>query len=326
MYSGSLTSPGSWDDAYVDPVRPGARIGLGCMPMSFGYVDAESEDDPGSVIGLALELGVTMFDTADVYGPFTNEELLGRALQGRRHEATIATKVGLVVGPNGGYPLSRDARPERIAVEVRSSLQRLRTDVIDLYYLHRVDERVPLEESWGAMSKLVDEGLVRAIGLSEVTVDQLDRAHAIHAVGAVQSELSLWTRDPLDDVVGWCERNGCAFVPFSPLGRGFLTGTITDASFDEGDFRASNPRFTEEAIGANQAIVEVVRAVAGRHDATSAQVALAWVLAQSPNVLPIPGTKRRRYLEENVAASSLPLTTDDLAELDAMPSPSAPRY
>ena len=307
-------------------VGPGARIGLGCMPMSFGYVDAASEDDPAAVIGRALELGVAMFDTADVYGPFTNEELVGRALEGRRRDATIATKWGLVAGPTGGYPLARDARPERAAEAVRASLERLRTDVIDLYYLHRVDDHVPLEESWGAMAALVEQGSVRAIGLSEVGVDELERAHAIHPVAAVQSELSLWTRDALDEVVPWCANHDAAFVPFSPLGRGFLTGTITQGGFDARDFRASNPRFTDEAIASNQAIVTVVRRVAERHEATPAQVALAWTLAQGPHVLPIPGTKRVRYLEENVAATELALTDDDLADLDAAPPASAPRY
>jgi aryl-alcohol dehydrogenase-like predicted oxidoreductase len=296
------------------------------MPMSFGYVDAPSEDDPATVIGSALDLGVTMFDTADVYGPFTNEELLGRALEGRRHEATIATKAGLVVGPSGGYPLRRDGRPEHIAEAVRASLGRLRTDVIDLYYLHRVDERVPLEESWDAMSGLVHEGLVRAVGLSEVGVGELDRAHSIHPVAAVQSELSLWTRDALDEVVPWCAAHGAAFVPFSPLGRGFLTGTIATAAFDGRDFRATNPRFTEQAVEANQAIVTVVRAVAERVGATPAQVALAWTLAQGRHVMPIPGTKRLRYLQENVAAATVMLSSDDLAALDAMPASSAPRY
>jgi aryl-alcohol dehydrogenase-like predicted oxidoreductase len=310
----------------VDLAASGSRIGLGCMPMSFGYVDAASEDDPATVIGRALDLGVTMFDTADVYGPFTNEELLGRALGRRRHEATIATKVGLVVGESGGYPLQRDGRPEHIAEAVRASLRRLRTDVIDLYYLHRVDGQVPLEESWGALAGLVHEGLVRAVGLSEVGVDELERAHAMHPVTAVQSELSLWTRDALDEVVPWCAAHGAAFVPFSPLGRGFLTGSIETASFDERDFRATNPRFTDEAIAANQAIVAVVRSVAGRSGATPAQVAIAWTLAQGPHIMPIPGTKRVRYLQENVAAANLTLTHDDLAALDAMPASIAPRY
>ncbi|HVF08871.1 MAG TPA: aldo/keto reductase [Actinomycetota bacterium] len=310
----------------IDLLRAGSRIGLGCMPMSFGYADAGSDDAPDAVIGRALDLGVTMFDTADVYGPFTNEDLVGRALEGRRGEATIATKVGLVVGPDGGYPLSRDARPERIVEQVHGSLRRLRTDTIDLYYLHRVDEHVPIEESWGAMAELVDAGHVRTLGLSEVGIDELERAHAIHAVAAVQSELSLWTRDALDEVVPWCAAHGALFVPFAPLGRGFLTGTITQAGFEPGDFRASNPRFTDESIEANQRLVRIVRAVANRHGATPAQVALAWTLAQGSHVLPIPGTKRINYLEENVGAASLQLSLADLADLDAAPLPTAPRY
>jgi aryl-alcohol dehydrogenase-like predicted oxidoreductase len=188
----------------------------------------------------------------------------------------LATKVGLLVGPSDGYPLLRDARPERILEEIDGSLRRLRTDVIDLYYLHRVDEQVPLEDTWGAMSTLVRAGKVRSLGLSEVSVDDLERAHAIHPVTAVQSELSLWTRDALREVVPWCAANGAAFVPFAPLGRGFLTGAITAASFDDADFRAQNPRFTPEAIAANLAIVDRVRRVADRHGATPAQVALAW--------------------------------------------------
>ncbi len=310
----------------IDLRRHGSQIGLGCMPMSFGYMDDASEDTPDGVIGRALDLGVTMFDTADVYGPFTNEDLVGRALADRRDEATIATKVGLVVGPTGGYPLTRDARPERIVEQVHGSLQRLRTDTIDLYYLHRVDDLVPLEESWGAMASLVEAGLVRALGLSEVGVDELVVAHAIHPVAAVQSEFSLWTRDPLEAVVPWCAEHGASFVPFSPLGRGFLTGTITEARFEEGDFRSSNPRFTNEAIEANQRIVKVVRTVAERHSARLAQVAIAWILAQGEHVLPIPGTKRIRYLEENVAAADLRLSDEDLAALDAAPAPMAPRY
>jgi len=311
----------------MDLVRPGARIGLGCMPMSFGYIDAPSVDDPADVIGRALDLGVTMFDTADVYGPFTNEEIVGRSLRGgRRDRATIATKVGLSVGPNGGYPLTRDGSPRHIVAAAKASLGRLHTDVIDLYYLHRVDDHVPLAESWGAMASLVEAGDVRAIGLSEVGVAELELASEIHPVAAVQSELSLWTRDALADVVPWCATHGATFVPFSPLGRGFLTGTITGAGFDARDFRATNPRFTSEAIDANQAVVAVVRRVAERHEATPAQVALAWTLAQGEHVLPIPGTKRIRYLEENVSAAAVRLGDDDLAELDAAPPASAPRY
>ena len=301
-------------------------IGLGCMPMSWAYVGDASDEASIAVIHRAVELGVTFFDTADVYGPFTNEDLVGRAMQGRRPDVVLATKVGLVVGPNGGYPLQSDARPERIVREAEGSLTRLRADAIDLYYLHRVDPEVPLEESWGAMAGLVEAGKVRALGLSEVSLEELERARAIHPVAAVQSELSLWTRDPLDDVVPWCAEHGAAFVPFAPLGRGFLTGTITRASFEDADFRAQNPRFTQRAIDENLAIVDGVRAVAARRGVTPAQVALAWILAQGPHVIPIPGTKRLAYLEENVAAADVHLEPEDIAELDALPQPSEPRY
>jgi aryl-alcohol dehydrogenase-like predicted oxidoreductase len=302
------------------------QIGLGCMPMSWAYIGDAPEEQSISVIHRAIELGVTLFDTADVYGPFTNEELLGRALDGRRDDAVLATKVGLLVGPSGGYPLLRDARPERILEEIDGSLRRLRTDVIDLYYLHRVDEQVPLQDTWGAMSTLVQAGKVRVLGLSEVSVDDLERAHAIHPVSAVQSELSLWTRDALREVVPWCAANGAAFVPFAPLGRGFLTGAITAASFDDTDFRAQNPRFTPQAIAANLAIVDRVRRVADRHGATPAQVALAWVLGQGEHVIPIPGTKRVKYLEENVGAAAVHLTPGDLAELELLPDAFGSRY
>jgi aryl-alcohol dehydrogenase-like predicted oxidoreductase len=302
------------------------EIGLGCMSMSWAYMGDAPENESIRVIRRGLELGVTLFDTADVYGPFTNEALLGRALDGRRGDAVIATKVGLVVGPSGGYPLLHDARPERILEEIDGSLRRLRTDVVDLYYLHRVDERVPLEDTWGAMSELVRAGKVRALGLSEVNLNELERAHAIHPVTAVQSELSLWTRDALPEIVPWCAANGAAFVPFAPLGRGFLTGAITSASFDDADFRAQNPRFTREAIATNLAIVERVRAVAERHGATPAQVALGWVLARGDHVIPIPGTKRMTYLEKNVGAAALPLTPDDLDELETLPAAFGSRY
>lgn len=303
-----------------------SRIGLGCMPMNWAYVGGATEQESIGVIHRALELGVNHFDTADVYGPYTNEELVGTALTGRRDDVVIATKVGLTVGPNGGYPLLRDSRPERIRDEVEGSLRRLRTDAIDLYYLHRVDEKVPLEDQWGAMASLVDAGKVRALGMSEASIDELERAQAIHPVAALQSELSLWTRDSLETVLPWCAERDVAFVPFSPLGRGYLTGKLTSASFDGLDFRATNPRFTPEAIEANQAIVDVVRRIAERRGATPAQVAIAWCLAQGDHVLPIPGTKRVRYLEENVAAASLDLTTEDLAELDDVPQALGSRY
>jgi aryl-alcohol dehydrogenase-like predicted oxidoreductase len=296
------------------------------MPMSFGYVDAAAEDDPVGVIHRAIDMGVPMLDTADVYGPFSNEELVGAAIHDRRDRVEVATKVGLLVGPNGGYPLDRDASPEHVRSAIDDSLGRLRTDAVDLYYLHRIDPAVPIEETWGAMAELVDAGKVRALGLSEVTVAEAERAHAIHPVAAIQSEMSLWTRDPLADIVPWCAAHGARFVPFSPLGRGFLTGAISAASFDESDFRSNNPRFTAEAVDANQAIVARVREVAERVAATPAQVALAWTLAQGEHVLPIPGTKRRRYLEENLAAGDLVLSPEDLADLDALPVAEGARY
>ena len=294
--------------------------------MSWAYIGDASEEQSIRVIHRAIELGVTLFDTADVYGPFTNEELLGRALDGRREDVVLATKVGLVVGPSGGYPLLHDARPERILQEIDGSLRRLHTDVIDLYYLHRVDEQVPLEDTWGAMSTLVQAGKVRSLGLSEVSVDEIERAHATHPVSAVQSELSLWTRDALPEVVPWCAANGAAFVPFAPLGRGFLTGAITAGSFDDADFRAQNPRFTPEAIAANLAIVDRLRLVAERHGGTPAHVALAWVLGQGEHVIPIPGTKRVKYLEENVGAAAVHLTPGDLADLESLPNALGSRY
>ncbi|MGZ5329140.1 MAG: aldo/keto reductase [Actinomycetota bacterium] len=300
-------------------------IGLGCMPMSFGYF-GDTDNDPIALIRRAVELGVTHVDTSDVYGPFTNEELVGEALEAVRDRVGIATKVGLLVGPNGGYPLVNDARPEHIVDAVEASLRRLRVDEVDLYYLHRIDPGVPFEESWGAMANLVEAGKVRALGLSEVTIEQLEAARAIHPVAALQSELSLWTREALDDVVPWCLANGVVFVPFSPLGRGFLTGTITRASFEDLDFRTNNPRFTPEAIDANLAIVDRVRAVADRHGATPAQIALAWVLAQGPHVAPISGTKRLCYLEENLSAATIVLTDADRADLDALPPAVGTRY
>jgi aryl-alcohol dehydrogenase-like predicted oxidoreductase len=301
-------------------------IGLGCMPMDWGYFGGGSQEESIRVLHRAIELGVTHFDTADVYGPFTNEETVGEGIAGHRDQVVVATKVGTKVGPNGGYPLQRDARPERILREVEGSLRRLRTDVIDLYYLHRIDERVPFEEQWGAMASLVASGKVRALGLSEASVEQLEIATSIHPVAALQSELSLWTRDPLGGLLDWCAEHGVAFVPFSPLGRGYLTGTVATASFEGLDFRRTNPRFTQKALDANRALVDLARRVGDRHGATPAQVAIAWCLAQGEHVLPIPGTKRLRYLEENVAAAELRLSAEDLTELDAAPEAVGSRY
>jgi aryl-alcohol dehydrogenase-like predicted oxidoreductase len=302
-------------------------VGLGCMGMSWAYGAAERDDARSvAVIRRALDLGVTLIDTADVYGPFTNEELVGRALEGRREAAVLATKCGYVVDDPSTYAMSRNGRPEHVRTAVDGSLRRLRTDWIDLYQLHRVDEDVPVEETWGAMAELVQAGKVRAIGLSEVTVEQLDRARAVHPVASVQSELSLWTRDALAEVLPWCEAHGAAFIPFAPLGRGFLTGTVTLGSFDADDWRARNPRFADEALEQNRAIADTVARVARRVGCTPAQVSIAWTLAQGPYVVPIPGTKRLAYLEENAAAAEIELSTAELEELAALPTPEQPRY
>ena len=296
------------------------------MPMNWAYSGERSEAESIAVIRRALDLGATLLDTSDVYGPYTNEELIGRALDRRRERAVIATKTGLVVGPDGFYPLGNDARPEHIRESVDGSLRRLRTDVIDLYQLHRIDPAVPLEESWGAMAEAVASGKVRALGMSEASIEEMERAERVHPVAAVQSELSIWFRDRLDDVVPWCAANGVTFIPFSPLGRGFLTGTVTNPTTDPRDFRSMLPRYTQASIQANRGIVEGIRTVAERHRATPAQIAIAWILAQGPHIVPIPGTKRLRYLEENVGAADLTLSEKDLAELDALPQPAAPRY
>ena len=294
------------------------------MGMSWAYGAAERDDGASrAVLQRALDLGVTLIDTADVYGPFTNEELVGSALAGRRDEAFLATKCGLVAGPDG---IGRDGRPEHVRAALDASLRRLGTDRVDLWQLHRVDPEVPVAETWGAMAEQVAAGKARHLGMSEVGVAELDAAHAVHPVATVQSELSLWTRDPLAEVLPWCQANGAGFLPFSPLGRGFLTGTVTAGSFDANDFRAKNPRFTDEAMAGNAALVAAVAVVADRLGASAAQVALAWVLAQGEQVVPIPGTKKQRWLEQNAAAADLVLAPADLAELDALPAPVGERY
>ena len=307
--------------------RTTGRIGLGCMGMTWAY-GAADRDEAESIATLhrARELGVTLLDTADMYGPFTNEELVGRAIAGRRDEVVLATKCGLVVEDAAEYVLTRDGRPEHVRSAIDGSLRRLQTDFVDLYQLHRVDPDVPLEETWGAMAELVAAGKVGAIGMSEVSVAELERAQAIHPVASVQSEGSLWTRDAFADVVPWCAAHGAAFLPFAPLGRGFLTGKLEPQKFPSGDFRKNNPRFQPETMDANAALVETVKAVAERVDATPAQVALAWLLAQGENVVPIPGTKRRSRLDENAAAANVQLSSEDLAELDALPAPVGSRY
>ena len=304
--------------------RSVGAVGLGCVGMSAEYDTADIDDRRSlAVLARAVELGVTLFDTADAYGPHANERLVGRGLRGHGSEVVIATKAGLVMD---GLDARRRADPAHIRASCEGSLRRLGTGAIDLYYLHRVDPAVPLEESWGAMAELVAAGKARALGLCEVTTPQLDRAHAIHPVSAVQSELSLWTRGPLEGAVGWCAAHGAAFVAYAPLGRGYLTGTVLRPAFQPDDIRFANPRFTAEAIGRNQALLEVIRRVARRHGATLAQVAIAWTLAQGQHVLAIPGTKRVGYLEENCAAAELELSQEDLADLDAMPPAAGDRY
>jgi aryl-alcohol dehydrogenase-like predicted oxidoreductase len=312
-------------------------IGLGCMGMSFSYDMETPRDDATSVfvIHQALDLGMTLIDTADAYGPYTNEELVGRALAGgHRDRAVLATKVGLLsdsveaANPGNSSPgASRNGRPEHVRASIDGSLGRLGTDHVDLYQLHRVDPQVPLEETWGAMAETVAAGKARHLGLSEVTVGEIRRAQAVHPVTSVQSELSLWTRDALAGVLPYCREQGIAFLPFSPLGRGFLVGRFS--SFDDlpqDDFRRGLPRFQQDALRANLAIVGRVRQIADRAGATPAQVALAWILAQGRHVVPIPGTKTPKYLADNAGAADVQLSAADLAELDVLPAPEGARY
>jgi aryl-alcohol dehydrogenase-like predicted oxidoreductase len=312
-------------------------IGLGCMGMTFSYDMETPRHEPTSiaVIHQALDAGMTLLDTADAYGPYTNEELLGRALAGgHRDRAVLATKAGLltdsveVANPGGSSPgTGRDGRPEHIRRSIDGSLRRLGTDHVDLYQLHRVDPRVPLEETWGAMADTVAAGKARHIGLSEVTVAEIKRAQAVYPVTSVQSELSLWTRDALAGVLPYCQEQGIAFLPFSPLGRGFLTGRFASSDdLPRDDFRRGLPRFQRDALRANLAIAGRVRQVAARAGATPAQVALAWLLAQGRYVVPIPGTKTPGYLADNAGAADLELGAADLADLDGLPAPQGARY
>jgi aryl-alcohol dehydrogenase-like predicted oxidoreductase len=312
-------------------------IGLGCMGMTFSYDMQTPRDEATSiaVIHQALDLGMTLIDTADAYGPYTNEELVGRALAGgHRERAVLATKVGLLtdsieaVKPGGSSPgAGRDGRPEHVRKSIDGSLRRLGTDHVDLYQLHRVDPHVPLEETWGAMAETVAAGKARRIGLSEVTDAEIGRAQAVHPVTSVQSELSLWTRDALTGVLPYCREQGIAFLPFAPLGRGFLAGRFASSEdLPRDDFRRGLPRFQPNALRANLAIVEQVRQVGRRAGASPAQVALAWVLAQGRHVVPIPGTKTPRYLADNAGAADIELSAAELAELDTLPAPQGARY
>lgn len=316
------------------PTRPlgssgitAGAVGLGCMGMSWAY-DPSLRDDDGSIAAIhaALDVGATLIDTAPAYGPFTNEVLVGRALAGRRPEAVVATKVGMLVDTQT-FEFVKNGRPEHIVESAEASLRRLGVDVIDLFQLHRVDPETPLAETWGAMAGLVERGWVRALGLSEVSVEQCEVAAAIHPVTSVQSEFSLWTREPLAGVLPWCEANGASFIPFAPLGRGYLAGSVdAGTDFEAKDFRAGNPRFSADARAANRALVDEVRAVAAALGATAAQVCLAWLLAQSPAVLPIPGTRRAERVRENAAAAHLVLPDDDRKRLDSLPPPVGSRY
>jgi aryl-alcohol dehydrogenase-like predicted oxidoreductase len=291
------------------------------------FLDPQEDSVSERTLQRAVELGVTHFDTAMLYGRGHNEKLVGRALRNRPPEVLIASKCGL---QNRGFPrrkTSRDGRPESVRRHCDGSLARLGIEYLDLYYLHRVDPEVPVEETFGELGQLVAEGKVRRLGISECTVEEIARAHATHPVSALQSEFSLWTREPLNDVIPWCADNGVSFVAFGVLGRGFLTGALpAGQKFPDKDFRARNPRFQPDAMRANLAIVDGLRRVAERLGATPAQVCVAWVLAQGEHLLPIPGTKRTACLEENLGGATLALDAEALAELDALPPAVGARY
>jgi aryl-alcohol dehydrogenase-like predicted oxidoreductase len=296
-----------------------SAIGIGCMPMAGvtkGMYGEADESESIATIRAAIDRGVTFFDTAEVYGPHVNEELLGRAIKGRREGLVIATKFGFRIGKNG--PRGVDSSPENVRRACEGSLKRLGIDTIDLYYQHRVDPGVPIEETVGAMADLVKEGKVRALGLSEAGAGTLRRAAAVHPIAALQSEYSLWERDVEEEILPTARALGIGFVPYSPLGRGFLTGQIASRDdLPDGDYRRNDPRYSEENFDRNLAIVEVVKQVGARHDASAAQVALAWLMAQGDDVVPIPGSKRRATMTDSVGAVDVTLDADDLARLDA---------
>jgi aryl-alcohol dehydrogenase-like predicted oxidoreductase len=296
-----------------------SAIGLGCMGLSFGFGPAVDKKEGISLIRAAVERGVTFFDTAEVYGPFTNEELVGEALAPFRGQVAIATKFGWAPNPeDGGKWTALGSRPKHIKEAAEGSLKRLKTDVIDLYYQHRVDPNVPIEDVAGAVKELIQQGKVKHFGLSEAGVQTIRRAHAVQLVTALQSEYSLWWREPEKEILPALEELGIGFVPFSPLGKGFLTGKINEETkFDKTDFRNIVPRFTPENRRANQALVDLLSKIAERKKATPAQIALAWILAQKPWTVPIPGTTKLHRLEENIGAAAIELTPDDLRQIDS---------
>jgi aryl-alcohol dehydrogenase-like predicted oxidoreductase len=299
-----------------------SALGLGCMGMSFSYGPPHDKAEMTKLLRAAVDRGVTFFDTAEVYGPFTNEDLVGEALASVRKKVVIATKFGFALDPKGGPKwIGLDSRPAHIKEVAEASLKRLRTDVIDLFYQHRVDPNVPIEDVAGAVKELIQAGKVKHFGLSEAAARTIRRAHAVQPVTAVQSEYSLWWRKPEDEVIPTLEELGIGFVPFSPLGKGFLTGKMSASTkFESNDFRSSLPRFAPDALRANQAMVDLLAKIATRKHAAPAQIALAWLLAQKPWIVPIPGTTKLARLEENIGATSVGLTADDLREIESAAS------